>query len=246
MFSKCLGERKCQVSLYLSIYLYLFKCNKNEFFKMYVDISLMYILFFFFSFFLIISYIFKKSCFVGGGDVASGTLDRTMHTTGMFCCSTDGYEELEQEEMTDEEDNDDDNKKASVSEKGNVTTYQKLSQVSKSMNNKSGGGGGGGGTSSSEKVVESDKDIKISESNSLLGSSKASFRDPNKIRAREAIKAVLSCPLYIWTVSTGAIMQGAVCFILYFITQVLKVGWEIERERHVLVNLYCTMYMCSI
>lgn len=96
-----------------------------------------------------------------------------------------------------------------------LLAYQPLSKINaKKHGNRSSASGG--------------SSIQEEESASLLKMN----RDPNKIRAREAIMRVLTCPLYMWTVMTGAIMQGAVCFILYFITQVLK------------VNIYQSIHLC--
>jgi len=47
-------------------------------------------------------------------------------------------------------------------------------------------------------------------------------RDPTKLRAREAIAQIFQSPLYLWTVTTGAIISGSVVFILYFVTQILE------------------------
>jgi len=47
-----------------------------------------------------------------------------------------------------------------------------------------------------------------------------SGKDPEKLRARKAIAQIVKSPLYLWTVTTGAVISGSVAFILYFITQV--------------------------
>ena len=47
-------------------------------------------------------------------------------------------------------------------------------------------------------------------------------RDPAKLRAREAIVQIFQSPLYLWTVTTGAIISGSTVFILYFVTQILE------------------------
>jgi len=69
-----------------------------------------------------------------------------------------------------------------------------------------GGGDGGGGDGGGDGSPLSNKPMK----------------DPHKIRARKAIMQVLRSPLYLWTVGTGSIIAGGICFILYFITQVLS------------------------
>eukprot|EP00615_Pteridomonas_danica_P012260 CAMPEP_0114340450 /NCGR_PEP_ID=MMETSP0101-20121206/8383_1 /TAXON_ID=38822 ORGANISM="Pteridomonas danica, Strain PT" /NCGR_SAMPLE_ID=MMETSP0101 /ASSEMBLY_ACC=CAM_ASM_000211 /LENGTH=580 /DNA_ID=CAMNT_0001473713 /DNA_START=142 /DNA_END=1885 /DNA_ORIENTATION=+ len=152
--------------------------------------------------------IFGGKCFIGGGDVISGTLEEDASNMGssMWSCCDDGdgsshhhgYNGLEHEEETDDSDDDEnENEMGLGSDMDAKKTYQKLSKFKPSPSSPS------------------------DASTSLLNSSN-SKRDPNKIRAREAILKVLSCPLYLWTVSCGAIMSGSVSFILYFITQVLK------------------------
>jgi len=56
------------------------------------------------------------------------------------------------------------------------------------------------------------------------------WKDPEKLRARKAILQVIRSPLYLWTIGTGAVSGGAVCFILYFITQV---GGVLRKDRPV-------------
>ena len=109
----------------------------------------------------------------------------------------------------------------------------------------SGGGGVGGGavtgySASSAPTALSQQD---SEKESLLSTSASRQAPDAKQRSGEGAREgptaaddsdavppgvgvtmmqVLDDPLYIWTVFTGAIISGGVCFILYFVTQALE------------------------
>lgn len=160
--------------------------------------------------------VFGGKCFVGGGDAISGTHSQGSRINSSMFCNDPGYEGLEQEEVTDDEEDEDGSLgggEVSLTEK--EESYQAFSKLAKA--NKVQQRANDSSPSSSSPSSSSPTD-----SSSLLNHVDGKPRDPNKIRAREAILAVLTCPLYIWTVSTGAIISGAVCFILYFITQVLK------------------------
>jgi hypothetical protein len=88
----------------------------------------------------------------------------------------------------------------------------------------SGGGGGGGGDGDGALVAAFSADAEQAEQAPLLGDAESSkdAKDPTKLRAREAIAQIFRSPLYLWTVSTGAIISGSTVFILYFVTQILE------------------------
>ena len=86
-----------------------------------------------------------------------------------------------------------------------------------------GGGDGDGGGGALVAAFSAD-----AEQAPLLGDAedskdaKDATKDPTKMRAREAIAQIFRSPLYLWTVSTGAIISGSTVFILYFVTQILE------------------------